>query len=573
MSKQSQASETKSNERSRPRVKPAVVEELTNDLASLAQLLGGPIAAVGDGTIQAQAALLGDPRLRTVQRQALAAQTGRIQGNRHLQRVTAAIKVTQDPGSIASTGTRGSGSTIPFKSEMERAFGQDFSHVRAHTDAEAHRASKALGTKAYTVGNDIAFGTSTPDRGTVAHELTHIVQHETSHGAQASGVTSKSAPAEHEARDVQQAIVSGQKLPAISETLASSSIAGDWWIDNEGHAWRAHYSPVGESVTATWLGRLEETLTGGVHYNREFTPERLTVRALERESGLEEGGLSLHPQQPDIPNVLYCCVNNVEELDPELRRLNSLNAFVAEPTVEPTAEPTEEPREAQVETTATRPAPVPAPGQSGQVQTARAPYSVSETPLPAIPAGPVIIEPTFKLGGNMDASSTGPTSNTEFRANLQALRPEIQQTFQDDFRQMGIEYTAEGAALSLRDRRINMEMQVKSGGVVEFKADGIKIAHTFGNIRVQATLDVTLSLRFTGNAALVEAILLYATIAASLAAFIALVAEIGAGIAAAIEAFFIGLAAIGSRIVIPINLVPGEMYQEAIEGRGPEQIT
>ena len=45
------------------------------------ELRGGPIAAAGDGTIQAQGGRLGDPRLQTAQRQALAAQIGRVQGN------------------------------------------------------------------------------------------------------------------------------------------------------------------------------------------------------------------------------------------------------------------------------------------------------------------------------------------------------------------------------------------------------------------------------------------------------------------------------------------------------------
>ena len=81
MAKQNQAAETKSDKKSRAKVKPIVIEELTDDLAGLAQLPGGPIAAAGDGTIQAQAGRLGDPRLQTAQRQALAAQIGRVQGN------------------------------------------------------------------------------------------------------------------------------------------------------------------------------------------------------------------------------------------------------------------------------------------------------------------------------------------------------------------------------------------------------------------------------------------------------------------------------------------------------------
>jgi hypothetical protein len=93
MAKQNQAAEAKSDKKNRPKVKPPVVEELTDELAGLAQLPGGPMAAAGDGTIEGQAARLRDSRLQTAQRQAMAAQIGRVQGNKHLQRVVASLKL------------------------------------------------------------------------------------------------------------------------------------------------------------------------------------------------------------------------------------------------------------------------------------------------------------------------------------------------------------------------------------------------------------------------------------------------------------------------------------------------
>jgi hypothetical protein len=87
VARQNKAVKAHSDEKSRAKVKRTVVEKLSDDLAGLAQLPGGPIAAVGGSTIQA--ARLGDVRLQTVQRQALAAQIGQMQGNRHLQKVIA----------------------------------------------------------------------------------------------------------------------------------------------------------------------------------------------------------------------------------------------------------------------------------------------------------------------------------------------------------------------------------------------------------------------------------------------------------------------------------------------------
>ncbi|MEI8211047.1 MAG: DUF4157 domain-containing protein [Planctomycetota bacterium] len=74
-----------------------------------------------------------------------------------------------------------SGSPLPTstRSFMETRFGQDFSHVRVHTDHRAAESAAAVQARAYTVGNNIVFGkgeTPTADGRLLAHELTHVVQ-------------------------------------------------------------------------------------------------------------------------------------------------------------------------------------------------------------------------------------------------------------------------------------------------------------------------------------------------------------------------------------------------------------
>jgi hypothetical protein len=65
-----------------------------------------------------------------------------------------------------------------FESRMNR----DFSKVRIHTDNEAAKSATSINAKAYTVGNNIAFGHGqySPDtfagKRLLAHELTHVVQ-------------------------------------------------------------------------------------------------------------------------------------------------------------------------------------------------------------------------------------------------------------------------------------------------------------------------------------------------------------------------------------------------------------
>lgn len=65
---------------------------------------------------------------------------------------------------------------------MEPRFGQDFSHVRVHTDEKAADSARAVDSLAYTVGRDIVFAAgqyrpaTAEGRRLVGHELTHIVQ-------------------------------------------------------------------------------------------------------------------------------------------------------------------------------------------------------------------------------------------------------------------------------------------------------------------------------------------------------------------------------------------------------------
>ena len=65
---------------------------------------------------------------------------------------------------------------------FEPRFGQDFSRVRAHTDAQAAETAQTLNARAFTMGHDIVFGAGQYVPGTsegrrlMAHELTHVMQ-------------------------------------------------------------------------------------------------------------------------------------------------------------------------------------------------------------------------------------------------------------------------------------------------------------------------------------------------------------------------------------------------------------
>ena len=82
------------------------------------------------------------------------------------------------------TALRGGGQPLP-KSErafFEPRFGTDFSQVRIHADSQAAETASAVNARAFTLGQDIVFGTgqyqpsATEGRRLLAHELTHVMQ-------------------------------------------------------------------------------------------------------------------------------------------------------------------------------------------------------------------------------------------------------------------------------------------------------------------------------------------------------------------------------------------------------------
>jgi hypothetical protein len=79
---------------------------------------------------------------------------------------------------------RGTGQALDdgVRADLETRLGVDLSLVRIHTGGAAARSARAIGARAYTIGNDIVFGpgayapTTAEGRRTLAHELAHVQQ-------------------------------------------------------------------------------------------------------------------------------------------------------------------------------------------------------------------------------------------------------------------------------------------------------------------------------------------------------------------------------------------------------------
>jgi len=125
------------------------------------------------------------------------------------------------------SATGGGGGEVPYRAEMEAAFGQDFSGVSAHTGAT--NAMGSMNAKAAARGESVAFAESAPSKETVAHELTHVVQSRQSGGGgiDAKSVTSPGDSVEKEANAVASRVASGGDAGAIAQSNATGGVARD----------------------------------------------------------------------------------------------------------------------------------------------------------------------------------------------------------------------------------------------------------------------------------------------------------------------------------------------------------
>jgi Domain of unknown function (DUF4157) len=104
---------------------------------------------------------------------------------------------------------------------MESRFGHDFSQVQIHTDTKAAESAKAVNALAYTVGQDVVFGTgqyvpaTSMGQKLIAHELAHVLQ-QTS-GSQTNLSVSLSTPVADSTNLIQRRIL---------------GMAGSCWFEN-----------------------------------------------------------------------------------------------------------------------------------------------------------------------------------------------------------------------------------------------------------------------------------------------------------------------------------------------------
>ena len=133
-------------------------------------------------------------------------------------------KVINSPGQPLNTETR---------TFMESRFGHDFSQVRVHNDVKAAESARAVNALAYTVGQNIVFGTgkystkSKDGQQLLAHELTHTIQQEPAHDQGKLRIDHLHGNLEQKARAVALSVATNQSISCPIETTHSSLIQRD----------------------------------------------------------------------------------------------------------------------------------------------------------------------------------------------------------------------------------------------------------------------------------------------------------------------------------------------------------
>ena len=114
----------------------------------------------------------------------------------------------------AEAGFQGGGGQLPHSGQIQASFGShDVSGVKAYSGGAAAQASKAMGAKAYTKGEQVGFKGST-DLHTAAHEAAHVVQQR--QGVSLDGGVGKSGDSyEKHANAVADAVVQGKSAEGM----------------------------------------------------------------------------------------------------------------------------------------------------------------------------------------------------------------------------------------------------------------------------------------------------------------------------------------------------------------------
>jgi hypothetical protein len=126
---------------------------------------------------------------------------------------------------------------------MGAALGHDLSHVEVHTDTAAQQAAEALNAQAFALGADLFFAEGMYQPGSasgdalLAHELTHVVQHDEGRLPTApGGDVAVSNPTESAEREADAAAIEATQALAAQDSVGDLGVGSELGLESSGVA-------------------------------------------------------------------------------------------------------------------------------------------------------------------------------------------------------------------------------------------------------------------------------------------------------------------------------------------------
>jgi hypothetical protein len=146
---------------------------------------------------------------------------------------------------VAQQGQEGAAGALPYRSQLEEAFGADLSFVRAQLGMEGP--CVALGARAFAEGDVVVFREERPALQTVAHEVAHVLQQQGG-----PGPTLSASGAETDAEQAAAQVARGQ-----TAQISGSASAGVY-RDPEVLTGNPQLGTPAAGATRTWRPRRQE---------------------------------------------------------------------------------------------------------------------------------------------------------------------------------------------------------------------------------------------------------------------------------------------------------------------------
>lgn len=145
---------------------------------------------------------------------------------------------------------------------MQPRFGQDFSQVRVHTDAQAAQSAEAVNALAYTAGNHVVFAPrqyapeSAAGQRLLAHELTHVVQQQQATTVAPDTLNQRDDVHEAAANTAAESVLLGRRLSSIAPS-ATPAVQRQFAGQGLGQG-VTNVQSQGETVLESFLNRMWE---------------------------------------------------------------------------------------------------------------------------------------------------------------------------------------------------------------------------------------------------------------------------------------------------------------------------